>query len=1501
MFTIGNTLKRTAHIFLRIVWTLLLLYGALLLALQLPPVQRWMGRIAADALADALHTSVSIERVEVGLFNRIVAEGVRIDDRQRKPLLTAQRVAGKVDVGQLLKGKVDITSLQLINPDIRLYKKDLHTPANYQFVLDALAPKDGKQPGASIRIASAVVSNGRLRYDLLSQPRQHGGLDASHLRLDSLQAYIRVERIAEGQGIVDVRNLAFREQCGLTLQHLATRLTWTPRHMQATATTLQLPQSCLTIARIQRSARTTTLEQLQGTLTPTDIHPLLRQTLPFRQQVNIAATLTANPTEVAWQEMSVATADNALQLRCSGRMQTGTGQSGAYITINMLKADAGMTTTLVAALRQLNPTLPPALQQLGSLTAQGHFRTASGLLSAEGQLTCQLGHVQGEIRRDARQTQGDITARQLTLTSFMPDKSRLVLTGQLSFVASHGTPSVMTLKGNVDQLQYQQHTLSHITLDGQLHRQGYEGMLAVNDSRGSLHANGKIVLAPDATQATLTAQVRHLSSALLMPRQKGVPHTTLDMDVQIALAGNVLHDMTGTLTLNNIAIRKTNAETYTIPHINIAATHNGNERQLTLHSPFADVNLHGQYNPLTLADAVGHVLAQRMPAFFHAKYATQHTDEVNCKLSMQLYDTEWLGKLTGIDLQTEAPIHIEGLLDAPCRQLDLSCNMPALRYNGTQYQHTTLNLNTHADTLHLQAQTHRIADNGQQPFDISLQGQAYDSTFVSTLHFDNHNEKRHLSGEVVSTVQLFRNPQRQPVTHISLNPSTIYINGEAWNVQPSDIVYQPRQLIVDHFAVRNGRQHITASGIATEDPDSKIDIQFEGVDFDLLTDLLKTKGVEFGGQADGTAQISSLFLQPKASAQLTIHDFSFTQAHLGQFNLQANWSSNDNTIDLNGQCVETVATDDILNTQLSTTTLNGSIQLKPINLNLNIGVNNSPTRFMEVYVPTLIQHMDARATGGIRVFGPAKHVDIEGMITVDGNMKILPLQTTYTLHGDTILFNPGHIAFRNINFTDHRQQPLHMQGDIAHSYLKNWNYHFRMDAYNACLLNRPGFEGNTFCGTIYADAGMEIDGRKGETSINLNVTPREHSIIEYNASQPESTHAREFIRWNNSTPDSQTDALPRNSLPELSRPVVATAGNMRLNMVLNATPDLTLRVVLNDDNDDRIDLKGNGILRASYFNKGGFNIYGNYLVSGGNYRMTIQNMLTRLFTFHEGGTIVFAGNPYDAQLNLQATHTVNGVSLADLQIGNSFKANNIKVNCLMNLKGTPNTPQVDFDIDMPSAGTDAVQMVRSIINSEEELNQQVIYLLTIGRFYNAQNNATAQSANAQSQTSLAMQSLLSGTVSQQLNNLLSNVLHTNNNWTIGANISTGNDGWNNAEYEGLLSGRLLNNRLLINGQFGYRDNPNATTSFIGDFDVRYLLYPNGNLAVRVYNQTNDRYFTRNSLNTQGIGLILKKDFNTAADLFRSRKSKKKEKTDTVRKDTVHFSLPLPTDTTLHKK
>ena len=121
--------------------------------------------------------------------------------------------------------------------------------------------------------------------------------------------------------------------------------------------------------------------------------------------------------------------------------------------------------------------------------------------------------------------------------------------------------------------------------------------------------------------------------------------------------------------------------------------------------------------------------------------------------------------------------------------------------------------------------------------------------------------------------------------------------------------------------------------------------------------------------------------------------------------------------------------------------------------------------------------------------------------------------------------------------------------------------------------------------------------------------------------------------------------------------------------------------------------------------------------------------------------------------------------------------------------------------------------------------------------------------------------------------MLNSVINSSN-WSFGPNISTGSNGWNNAEYEGLLSGKLFNDRLLINGQFGYRDNINSTTNFIGDFNIRYLLTPKGGFSVNIYNQTNDRYFTKNSLTTQGIGLLIKKEFNRWSDLFGNKHRKR---------------------------
>lgn len=303
---------------------------------------------------------------------------------------------------------------------------------------------------------------------------------------------------------------------------------------------------------------------------------------------------------------------------------------------------------------------------------------------------------------------------------------------------------------------------------------------------------------------------------------------------------------------------------------------------------------------------------------------------------------------------------------------------------------------------------------------------------------------------------------------------------------------------------------------------------------------------------------------------------------------------------------------------------------------------------------------------------------------------------------------------------------------------------------------------------------------------------------------------------------------------------------------------------------DYIAVNGHGNIRANYYNKGAFNMYGTYTVDNGIYKLSLQDVIRKDFIFSPGGTITFSGNPTNAALNLQAIYTVPSVSLNDLSTGSTFSQNNVRVNCIMNLTGKATSPNIGFDFDLPTVNEDEKQMVKSLISTEEEKNMQVIYLLGIGRFYTYDYQNTEQS-----QSSVAMKSLLSSTLSGQLNQMLSSIIGNNSNWNIGTNLSTGEQGWSDMDVEGLLSGRLLNNRLLINGNFGYRDNTTTTSNFIGDFDIQWLLTKNGNVSLKAYSKTNDRYFTKSSLTTQGIGVAIKRDFESWRDIFKYFIPKKK--------------------------
>jgi hypothetical protein len=315
-------------------------------------------------------------------------------------------------------------------------------------------------------------------------------------------------------------------------------------------------------------------------------------------------------------------------------------------------------------------------------------------------------------------------------------------------------------------------------------------------------------------------------------------------------------------------------------------------------------------------------------------------------------------------------------------------------------------------------------------------------------------------------------------------------------------------------------------------------------------------------------------------------------------------------------------------------------------------------------------------------------------------------------------------------------------------------------------------------------------------------------------------------------------------------------------------PAITLKVLMDEVTGDHLNLRGNGTLSANYYNKGTFQLYGNYDITGGNYVMSIQELLKKNLEIQNGSSIIFGGDPNDAQLNLKAVYTVPAASLADLNIGSNFSDRTIRANCVLNIHGTASNPSVNFDLDLPNINDDEKQMVHKLIATEDDLNMQVIHLLALGRFY-TYDYALTESNAQQSQSTVTANSFLSSTISNQVNEVISNAIGTND-WTFGTNLSTGRTGWSDMEVDGVISGKMLNNRLLLNGNVGYHENQYNVTrgsNFVGDFSAQYLLSKNGGIRLKAYSETNDRYFTKSALTTQGFGIQIQKDFNRLKDLF----------------------------------
>lgn len=1472
-----DKLKRLKHIVNALIWTLAGLYFVLIILLHIPAIKGFIGQEVSHVLAEKLGTKVEIGKIDLGFLNRLIIDDILIYDQQGQKLLTSSRASVKIGVLPLLEGRISISSAQLFGATVNAYRTTAETKPNYQFVLDSLASKDdNSQSKIDLRIGSLIIRNSRLKYDQQDTKNNTGKLDIMHLNLSDISAHIILNALTNDSINLAIKKLSFKEASGLHLVSLSTKFIANKQEAKLDYLTIQMPGTQVNIkegkasysfeeGKLQLPSLQYSTTLSHSVIRPADLAFLLPELKNFKNKIDLS--LSVNGTGTTARISSIQVTGHSIYLLANGSISNWQAKTRWTADIKSLSMQGDGIKFITDNLGQrLN--IPIEVTRLGNIKFKGNLGGYGKDIAMKGMLRTGAGNASLTVGLHDKSFNGRIETNGVDLGKIIDNQQLGIIAAKLYAKGStEGKNLKIDAQGTINHVDYNHYTYRNIDINGiiQKHDQqlSFNGKLNINDPNGKLQINGDFSNIGRNPKMNLTAHIANFNPHALKLTDR-YPSTTFSMDLNANISGRSLNTANGTITMNNFEMQAPN-NNYRLNELKLQAGQENGQHVVTLQSDFAQMQLIGHYNYATLPNSITNILASKLPTL-PGLTRMKHTDSNDFVLNADIKKSDWLQRLFGVDLNLEKPIQLSAEINDHQRQMNLTANLPSFTYAGNHFEQGYIKINSPADTLKANIHARKLTEDGKGMY-WNIQANAADNKLNSILTWKNLKGKN-IQGSLHTETDFFK-MQGQDAAHINVHSSEVFIDGTTWTIQPSDIIYHAKNLTIDHFAVTHGDEHIIIDGRATPNSKDSIIAELQNVDIAYILNLVNFHTVEFSGKATGKAYVASAFGKPSASAKLEVNDFRFEEGRMGTLYADAKWNDKEGQIDIDAIAKDT-ASNLVTNTIMPIETkILGYVSPRKNSIELNIGAKGTRIEFLKSFCGSFIDNVDAFANGNIQVVGPFSNINLIGNVTANGNLHLSALNTTYTLKDAHIHAVPNEIRLVNDTVYDRNGHLGIINGTLYHQHLTKMSYDIHVAAHNLLAYDTHSFNNNTFYGTAYATGKCNIRGKSGEVTIDINATADRGSQIVYNVSSPTAISKQEFIHWNNRDSLMMSALHPKEKKSET--PSIEIPTDMHINFLVNVTPETTLKLLMDPTTGDYIALNGSGGLRATYYNKGNFDLYGNYLIDHGVYKLTIQNAIKKDFLFIPGGSISFGGDPYAAALNLKAQYTVQGVSLGDLNIGRSFSNNNIRVNCLMNITGTPASPKIDFGLDLPTVNNDAKQMVFSLINSEEEMNQQVLYLLAIGRFY-TQGNNNSTSETGQSQTSLAMQSLLSGTVSQQINNVLSNVVN-NSNWNFGANISTGDEGWNNAEYEGILSGRLLNNRLLFNGQFGYRDNTNATTSFIGDFDLRYLLFPNGNFAIRMYNQTNDRYFTHNSLNTQGIGLILKKDFNNFRDLFRREKKK----------------------------
>jgi hypothetical protein len=228
--------------------------------------------------------------------------------------------------------------------------------------------------------------------------------------------------------------------------------------------------------------------------------------------------------------------------------------------------------------------------------------------------------------------------------------------------------------------------------------------------------------------------------------------------------------------------------------------------------------------------------------------------------------------------------------------------------------------------------------------------------------------------------------------------------------------------------------------------------------------------------------------------------------------------------------------------------------------------------------------------------------------------------------------------------------------------------------------------------------------------------------------------------------------------------------NLLVDLDITANNKVAIDVIMDDLTGDVIKAVGNGRLRIKAGTIEPLTIKGKYNIERGNYDFSFQSILKKPFALlpNAGNFIEWNGDPFKAELHIDAQYTAERVSLTDL-IGNNTFSGTVKgyrgdVYVIASIRNELSKPDIKFRLDFPQGSpikndNEFAQFLAKIQRDENEMLKQVSFLIVFNSFAPpGQTSGSSSGINPYSISSIGINSL-SQLLTKEVNKAVSDLLY----------------------------------------------------------------------------------------------------------------------------------------------